>query len=278
MTTHEAWSGWVTHWMLAAAPSDPAVQKSLLDYIAEGRAIGVVIIGLSLVAVALIIAQLFALRYTKLAPGDQLDDLSRMLGAGDATAAVAYCSDEANESLLTRTVGSALLRCVRSPLGFLELRAAVEEIGQQQFARLHRMTEGVGLIASIAPMLGLLGTVVGMVGAFDTISVTEGPVRPDALAGNISEALITTVLGLVVAIPCTAAFTYLRNRVDQLASDVGESIEELIVPLESGGVASASAGGSPGTAARPSPNSAPGGVPVGGAGGAPQRPNAGARV
>jgi len=218
------------------------VEKSLLDYIAQGQEIGFVIIFLSLVAVALIVAQFAALRSSRISPPEHADELEQRLSKGDTAGARAFCDAEENDSLLTRTLGGALARCARSPFGLLELRSAVEEIGQQQVARLHRMTDGIGLIASIAPMLGLLGTVVGMVGAFDTISLSEGPVRPDALAGNISEALITTVLGLIVAIPSTAAYTYLRNRIDHLAADVGETIEELIAPLETAGSPSGGVG------------------------------------
>src|SRR5690606_27399782 len=87
----------------------------------------------------------------------------------------------------------------------------------------------------IAPMLGLLGTVVGMVGAFDAITMAEGPARPDQLAGSISTALITTVLGLIVAIPCTSAYTYLRNRIDHLTTESNELIDELIAPLGEAG-------------------------------------------
>ncbi|VAX38857.1 MotA/TolQ/ExbB proton channel family protein, partial [hydrothermal vent metagenome] len=124
--------------------------------------------------------------------------------------------------------------CSRSPFGLLELRTALEEAGQQEVARLHRSTDAIGLIASVTPMLGLLGTVVGMVGAFDTLSVSEGVAKPDQLAGNISVALITTVLGLVVAIPCTAVYSYLRNRVDSLVADIGDLIEELASHVEQG--------------------------------------------
>jgi biopolymer transport protein ExbB len=95
------------------------------------------------------------------------------------------------------------------------------------------MTDIVGLVASIAPMLGLLGTVVGMVGAFDTISAIEGPVRPDNLAGNISEALITTVMGLIVAIPCTAIYTFLRNRIDALVTEIGRRSSSASPPTSS---------------------------------------------
>ncbi|MAY75827.1 MAG: peptide transporter TolQ [Phycisphaerae bacterium] len=220
--------------ILAQAGSDGEVSKSLLDYIAQGREIGFVIIALSLIATATIVAQMFFLRFARLAPNDHSDELQRLLRQGAVDEAIAYSEQQENDCVLTRIVGGALARCRRSPFGYLEIRSAVEEIGREQIARLHRMTEAVGLIASIAPMLGLLGTVVGMVGAFDTISLTEGPVRPDALAGNISEALITTVLGLIVAIPCTAAYSFLRGRVEQLASDIGETVEEIIAPLELG--------------------------------------------
>ncbi|MEM9374064.1 MAG: MotA/TolQ/ExbB proton channel family protein, partial [Planctomycetota bacterium] len=108
-----------------------------------------------------------------------------------------------------------------------------EESGRLEVDRLYRLTDGIGLVASVAPMLGLLGTVIGMVGAFDAIMLSEGPARPDELAGSISQALITTVLGLIVAIPCTAAYTYLRNRIDHLTTEIGESIDSMIAPLES---------------------------------------------
>jgi biopolymer transport protein ExbB len=114
----------------------------------------------------------------------------------------------------------------------LELRSSVDEVGQLEVDRLYRLTDGIGLIASVAPMLGLLGTVVGMVGAFDAITMSDGPARPDELAGSISQALITTVLGLIVAIPSTAMYTFLRNRIDHLTTEIDEEIEELIAPLE----------------------------------------------
>ncbi len=215
-----------------AAASGPP-KKMLFDYVAEGGTIGHIIIGLSFTAVVLIIAALVRLRVSKLAPEDQVSTLDRLLRAGDMQQAIAYCSSEDHSSFLTRVFGSALLRCSRSPFGLLELRTALEESGQQEVAHLHRSTDAIGLIASIAPMLGLLGTVVGMVGAFDTLNLSEGVAKPDQLAGNISVALITTVLGLVVAIPTTAMYAYLRNRIDSLVAQVGDLIEELASHVES---------------------------------------------
>lgn len=218
----------------AVAPP-PAAEKSLLEYIQAGGAIGYVIILLSFVAVALIVVQLIRLRIGTLAPPEAVQRLDQMLRENDTEGAIAYCAEPGNDSLLTRMFGAALERCSKSPFGLLELRSALEEAGQEQVARLHRATDPIGLIAAVAPMLGLLGTVVGMVGAFDTIAGTQGFARPDQLAGYISLALITTVQGLIVAIPCTAMYTYLKNRIDHLAGDVGAIVEELSSHLHSNG-------------------------------------------
>eukprot|EP00913_Durusdinium_trenchii_P006276 g5888.t1 len=213
--------------LVLAQTAPEGASKTLLEYIAAGREIGLVIILLSLAAVGMIVAQLLRLRRSRLAPPETVDRLHELLRTNQVGAAIEFCTDAENDSFLARVIGSALIRCSRSPFGFLELKSAIEDVGQAQVARLYRMTDGIGLVASVAPMLGLLGTVVGMVSAFDTIALTEGPARPDQLGGSISQALVTTVLGLIVAIPCTAAFTFLRNRIDTLVSEVGETIEEL---------------------------------------------------
>jgi biopolymer transport protein ExbB len=107
----------------------------------------------------------------------------------------------------------------------------VEEAGEEQTARLYRKTDVLGLIGSVAPMLGLLGTVTGMIRAFNVIAMTGGMARPEQLAGGISEALVTTVMGLVVAIPTMVAFTYFRNRIDSLIAEAGKRVEQVMMPL-----------------------------------------------
>lgn len=231
--------------MLAEQSAAPS--KSLLEYIAEGREVGYLIILLSFVALGLIIAQFIRLRPSRLAPPESYARLDEALKNQNIKGAIAHCRDEQHDSFLTRVVGSALIRCSKSPFGFLELKSVVEEAGRQEVAKLYRSTDPIGLIATVAPMLGLLGTVVGMVGAFDTLSVTDGVARPDALAGNISQALITTVMGLIVAIPCTAVFTYLRNRIDAQTSVVAQQIEELVSHIE------AAQGATPQTPGQPRP-------------------------
>jgi len=235
-------------------PTTSAPSRSLFDYVAAGGEVGFIIILLSLIAVALVITQLISIRRSNLAPEPFVKALSVHLQDRDAEAAAHLCTTPGQDSFIARVVGSALVRCNRSAFGFLELRSSLEEAQEREVARLERATDVIGLIASVAPMLGLLGTVVGMVGAFDALTLSEGPAKPDQLAGNISQALVTTVLGLIVAIPATAMYTYLRNRIESLATDIGITIEELTAHLEVTPAGSGSKPAAPPTAPRPTPS------------------------
>jgi biopolymer transport protein ExbB len=84
----------------------------------------------------------------------------------------------------------------------------------------------VAVLASVSPMLGLFGTVQGMIQSFHTIATTQNP-SPAELAGGIYVALLTTLEGLLVAIPATAAFAYLRNRLVRSTIEVGAIVEDL---------------------------------------------------
>jgi biopolymer transport protein ExbB len=87
------------------------------------------------------------------------------------------------------------------------------------------------VIGSIAPMLGLTGTVLGMIEAFTTIAVLDGIARPQELAGGIGQALLTTLLGLLVAIPTMVAFSYFRNKIDSIVAEAGKRVERVMMPL-----------------------------------------------
>ncbi|MFI4872785.1 MAG: MotA/TolQ/ExbB proton channel family protein [Phycisphaerales bacterium JB058] len=208
--------------------------KSILQHIASGGPIGLIIILLSFAAVALVVMHSIQIRLVKLAPPEQFDKLRDLLARRELDSARAYCDSESHDSFLTRVIGSALTRCARSPFGLLEFRGALEESGRDQVGRLYRSTEGLSLIVTVAPMLGLLGTVLGMVGAFNTLGSSSGGfAKPDELASSIAVALITTVLGLVVAIPVSAALVFFRNRIDSVTSEVAVMTEELLGLVES---------------------------------------------
>lgn len=226
------------------AQDAPDSGVSALELVAAGGLTAYAIIALSVVAAALVVMHMVQLRRSSLIPPDVVDELEDLLERGDVDGAARYCRDEEHDCALTRILDAGLTRCKRSVFGWLELKSALEEAGQEQVARLYRSTDWLGLIAAIAPMLGLLGTVIGMVGAFDTISASAGFARPDQLAGDISKALVTTLMGLFLAIPATAAFTYFRNRIDALSTEIAATIEDLTAPLDTSGAApGAGAGG-----------------------------------
>jgi biopolymer transport protein ExbB len=216
---------------LAAAPNGPT-GVSWLETVQSGGIIGYVILGLSVVALALIIMHVVQIRRSALLPPLQIDALDDMLARGDVKGSLEYCLNPENDSYLTRILVAGLTRFQRSAFGAFEIKNAIEEAGEDQTARLYRSTDALGVIGAIAPLLGLLGTVLGMVGAFESLS-RSATANPEDLAKNISLALVTTLMGLTLAIPCIALFTFFRNRIDAIGSEAGMEIERLVLYLES---------------------------------------------
>lgn len=215
-----------------AQTADPESSLSWLDTINSGGVVGYIIIGLSVFALALIIMHLVQIRRNALIPPAQMEQIDQLLGRGDVTGALEYCLDPTNDSYLTRILAAGLLRFQKSAFGAFEIKNAIEEAGEDQTARLYRSTDALGVIGSIAPLLGLLGTVWGMVGAFDALR-HGATSNHEELAGNISLALVTTLLGLILAIPCVALYRYFGNRIDAFASEAAREIEQLVLHLES---------------------------------------------
>jgi len=107
------------------------------------------------------------------------------------------------------------------------MKEAIEETGRQVVLELERFLNTLGTIASISPLLGLLGTVIGMIKVFTAITA-QGVGNPTVLAGGISEALITTAAGLSVAIPSLMFYRYFRGRVDMLVIKMEEEALKLV--------------------------------------------------
>lgn len=237
----------------AAAPS-----QSLLGFVRAGGFLSFVLIGVSVIAVGLVIANLIMLRRSKLAPDHVISGLERLLRDRQVDGAVRFAKEPENESFLAAVIGGGLSKCARSAFGMLELRTALEDAGARQVDRLERINHGIGLCAAVAPMLGLLGTVIGMIGAFSTIGALEGASRSVALSGYMSIALVTTAEGLFIAVPCTIAFSLFRRRQDRLVSELGDLAERLCQPVM-GPAGSAPAAVATGVA-RPMPQ--PGSTPM----------------
>jgi biopolymer transport protein ExbB len=130
-----------------------------------------------------------------------------------------------------------------------------------QSARLFRKIEYLSVIGNIAPMLGLLGTVIGMIFAFREVANTQGAARAADLAEGIYLALVTTVEGLIVAIPALAVFAVFRSRVDQLVAETSYAAQHVFAPLKRGRTPAPGVGPAPPAAPPAAPPSAPPSTP-----------------
>jgi len=207
-----------------------ALNYSIIDLIKFGGIVGAIIILLSFVAVALVIEYALSIRTKTIMPAEDAKQLGEMIGAGRFEQVEAKADSE-SPSFLSAVVAAGVRERTR---GYDAVVKAMEDCADALTGRLLRKIEHLNIIANIAPMLGLLGTVMGMVRSFNQISVAVGGVDPRRLAAGIFEALMTTVMGLVVAIPALYAFGIFRNRVDAVVAQASEQAAEIIEPLKNG--------------------------------------------
>jgi biopolymer transport protein ExbB len=216
----------------SAAETEPTVKPwTWIDTLKAGGTIGAIIILLSFVAVGLVVEHFLSLRVARIMPENVLTELEQFIAQNRIQEAIDYCYDPRNASLATDVVLSGLERYKSSEFGFAEYKSACEEAGEEGTARLYRKIDILNLIGVIAPMLGLLGTVQGMIEAFNVLASSGGRAVPADLAGSISKALVTTFEGLVVAIPAMVAYSFFRSQIDHLIAETGKRVERIMSPL-----------------------------------------------
>ncbi|MBL8852454.1 MAG: MotA/TolQ/ExbB proton channel family protein [Planctomycetaceae bacterium] len=142
----------------------------------------------------------------------------------------AYETAKADESFLGQVLAAGMARLQS---GYAKSIEAMQEVGEDEAMKLEHRLSYMDLIARIAPMVGLFGTVDGMIRAFQKISESGGTPDPTRLAMDIATALVTTLLGLAIAIPAMVAYTVLRNHVHRLVLEVGMTAQELMNRFES---------------------------------------------
>lgn len=215
----------------AAAPAPVTLLKMMFGGSLAGATVVGAILALSVLSLISIVDHFLAITRRRILPSSTMVELERLVLHGELQRAMQLCRDKDNYSMATELVLAGLERFHNSEFGFAEYRTAVEEAGEDLTGRLYRRTELLNVIGSVAPMLGLLGTVLGMIEAFTTIASRQGMATPQELAGGIGDALITTLLGLIVAIPSMVALSYFRTRIDSLVSEAGKRIERILAPL-----------------------------------------------
>jgi biopolymer transport protein ExbB len=208
-------------------PKDKSSSLSFWGIVKAGGTVGILIMLLSIVAVALAVEHLLSLRQDLFMPPAVIEGVSAKLSARDWNGILDVC--RANPSVLSQVLASGV---AEHEAGWNEMEKVMEEALAEQTARWNRKVEYLSVIGNIAPMLGLLGTVIGMILAFRTVAETQGAARAADLAESIYLALVTTVEGLIVAIPSLAAYAFFRNRVDELMAEVAGTVQKMFAPLK----------------------------------------------
>jgi len=206
-------------------PTEESSRISLWSTIVAGGPIGFVIILASLVAVALAVENFISIRRERMVPEELSETLGDCIQEKQYEKAKEVCAEDG--SFLAQVVGAGLNQ-VGAMFGFFDMQNAMQEVSEREVSKLYRKLEYLSFIASTTPMLGLLGTVTGMIGSFNTIAASGGTANPSDLAGNISMALVTTCMGLIVAIPTMFFVAFFRKRIDSFVAESETVVEKLM--------------------------------------------------
>lgn len=200
---------------------------SVLDQLVRGGWLMLPILLLSLLAVYVLVERLLALRRAQADPEVITSRIKQYVRAGDVRGAIAYC--EAQDKPITRILRHGLERLGR-PIA--EIQDAVQATGKHEAFELEKRTNLLASVAAIAPMLGFLGTVLGMIRAFQEIQNLQGNVNPSVLAGGIWEALLTTAAGLAVGILAQFFYNVIMGRIGRQINNMERSATDFIDLLQ----------------------------------------------
>lgn len=208
----------------------------MLELVKAGGWLMVPIIACSVIALAIVVERFWTLQPRRIAPPNLVVQVWQWARAGELGEA----------RIRELRTGSALGRILAAGLANRDrererMKESIEEVGRHVVHELERYLNALGTIASITPLLGLLGTVIGMIQVFSVIT-TAGVGDPNVLAGGISQALVTTAAGLTVAIPALFFHRYFRARVDELVVTMEQEALKMVEALEGAATASARSG------------------------------------
>lgn len=184
---------------------------SIIDLAMQGGFMMIPILICWILAIYLFIERVLTINKANLEPGLFMGKVKELVLRGDINAAKVLCSQ--NSTPVARMIEKGIAR-IGSPLKTIE--ASIENVGKIEVFKLEKNLTTLATIAGAAPMMGFLGTVIGMIEAFIAISQEEGSVSPKLLSSGIYTAMITTVAGLVVGIMAYLAYNYLVSRVQKV--------------------------------------------------------------
>lgn len=200
----------------------------MISFLIKGGYVMIPIVLCSVVALAIIIERFINLRENKVIPKDFFNRIKGLLVEGHINEVLSICSK--SNKPIAKIIEAGIMKYY---FGRDEIKEAIEDAGRHEIAYLERYLNTLSTIAGVTPLLGLLGTVWGMIKVFNVISMV-GVGHPDELAGGIAEALITTAAGLSVAIPTLVFYNIFAERADRLVLKMEKSSMELTEILSQG--------------------------------------------
>jgi biopolymer transport protein ExbB len=212
-------------------------QEGLIQIILSNiDAVFCTIVTLSVVGLTLIIQGFIKNRASVYMPEETTNQIRDMIGQRKFKELIEFT--ETDDSFISKALNPALKRAP----SFSSMKEAMETAIGEETADKFRKIEYLNIIGNLGPLLGLLGTVLGMINAFAAMKAAEGAADPSTLAGGISQALTHTFMGLFLAIPCLAAFGILRTMVDKLTVRGALTAEELLLMIKPAEAKPAAAG------------------------------------
>ncbi|MCU0857411.1 MAG: MotA/TolQ/ExbB proton channel family protein [Pontiellaceae bacterium] len=199
------------------------------DMLFQGGWCMIPLAALSFWGVYLVVENTISLREKTLLRPDLLPDLVQMMAKGQTAEALAVCREKI--SMFTLVFGAGLERCQKRDISFDKVKESLEEATVEQMSYLMKPIDFLSIIGTTAPMVGLLGTVSGMIKAFQTMG-TQGMGKPELLAANIGEALITTAAGLIIAIPAMFFFFIFKKGFGKTMATLGKNLGYLFDALQ----------------------------------------------
>jgi biopolymer transport protein ExbB len=215
-------------WAQGAATT-PNTGQSLEDLFDRGGPLMWPILLCSVVMVAFIFERWIGLRHSRIFPAKLHERLLGLAREGRLDEAREVCRTGRSE--FARLVGGGLARAEAD--GF-EMEAGLEEEGGRVLYNLRNNCKPLSVMADVAPLLGLMGTVTGMIKAFDVVAKSNALGRTELLAEGISEALLTTAFGMAVAVPSVIAYHIFRSRADNLLREMEDAALEIVAAMRKG--------------------------------------------
>jgi biopolymer transport protein ExbB len=197
-----------------------------------GNVVWWLLLGLSVVALAILFEGLFTVRRARIAPPATAEALAHSVKSRAYGDALRLGEDPAHDSLLTRVVIVGVRRARDQPdVTAAEIRSNCQEEGEGLTGSLYRRVDALETLGAVAPLVGVLGTAVSLGASLGHVAAAGSSTRAADIAAAAGPALSTTVLGLLISVPCLIAASLLRVRLDSLVQEAGQRAEAILQPL-----------------------------------------------